>query len=183
MNRIVVSPPAEEALSPADVQGQVHAYPEEAVAQAAHYKRLIVAARQAAEGELLRPLLPQGCLVRVDCLAPRIRLWNDVREVTSVTYLDADGARQPLTSAGYRVVHRADLVMVGRPPEGSAVEVEFSAGAFDDPEQVPDAIKAWMLLQIGMLDEVREVAADVQTYALPKDVTLLYLRPWMMQAV
>ncbi|KVO16032.1 head-tail connector protein [Burkholderia ubonensis] len=124
-------------------------------------KRAIVAAREALEGELSRPLLPQECRVRVDNFPPeRILLWNDVIEIIEVTYRDESGALRVLEPSAYRVFGRAYLAARKTFPYGEDVEVRFRCGAFETPEAVPESLIAWMLLQIGTLAEHRESEVD-----------------------
>ena len=82
----------------------------------------------------------------------------------SVTYLDADGVRQTLAGAEYDVVTDE---LVGRllPAFGKtwpdcrirpgSVQVSYTCG-YGDASDVPQSIKAWMLLAIGAWYENRE---------------------------
>jgi uncharacterized phiE125 gp8 family phage protein len=176
MARKVITEPAAEALTAADVAEHLKAYPAEAAAMAASYARWITAARQAAEGELLRPILPQTCSLRVEWLSTGLWLWNDVLEIVSVQYEDEAGGRESLPASAYRLGDESRLLLIGSRPAGRDFEVTFKAGAWSAPDKVPDSIKAWMLLQIGTLAANPEGAGAVQTYALPPSVTEIYLR-------
>ncbi|KVL10764.1 head-tail connector protein [Burkholderia ubonensis] len=132
----------------------------------------IVAAREALEGELSRPLLPQECRVRVDSFPPeRILLWNDVIEIIEVSYVDEGGARHILSPTAYRVMDRAYLVARKSFPYGEDVQVRFRCGAFESPEAVPGSLVAWMLLQLGTLTEHRESELDGTVTSLGDDFT------------
>ncbi|WGY71947.1 head-tail connector protein [Burkholderia cepacia] len=132
----------------------------------------IVAAREALEGELSRPLLPQECRVRIDSFPPdRVLLWNDVIEIIDVSYTDDAGARQVLPPAAYRVMDRAYLVARKAFPYGEDVQVRFRCGAFETPDAVPESLIAWMLLQLGTLSEHRESEVDGTVSSLSEDFT------------
>ncbi|AWV01990.1 hypothetical protein DM992_21160 [Burkholderia sp. JP2-270] len=132
----------------------------------------IVAAREALEMALSRPLLPQECRVRVDSFpSDRILLWNDVIEITDVSYTDEAGVRQTLPSAAYRVMDRAYLVSRKSFPYGEDVQVRFRCGAFETPDTVPESLVAWMLLQLGTLSAHRESELDGTVSSLSEDFT------------
>ncbi|RQZ27315.1 hypothetical protein DIE14_12575 [Burkholderia sp. Bp9017] len=132
----------------------------------------IVAAREALETALSRPLLPQECRVRVDSFPPdRILLWNDVIEIVDVSYFDEAGVRQVLPPASYRVMDRAYLVARKMFPYGEDVQVRFRCGAFEAPDSVPESLIAWMLLQLGTLSEHRESEVDGTVSSLSEDFT------------
>ncbi|VWD45643.1 hypothetical protein BLA50215_05723 [Burkholderia lata] len=132
----------------------------------------IVAAREALETALSRPLLPQECRVRVDSFPPdRILLWNDVIEIVDVSYTDEAGTRQVLAPAAFRVMDRAYLVARKSFPYGEDVEVRFRCGAFESPDAVPESLIAWMLLQLGTLSEHRESEVDGTVTSLSEDFT------------
>lgn len=127
----------------------------------------IVAARERAEQELQRPLLPQTCESRGDAF-PRgkLRLWKDVTEVTSVAYKDESGAAVTLAPDQYRLMSGAFLMPVSVWPKGTDVVVTFECGAFAS-ETVPKSVIAWMKIQIGGLYENREAANTIQRFQAP----------------
>lgn len=144
----------------------------------------IVAAREALETELARPLLPQECRVRVDAFPPeRILLWNDVIEVIEVSYLDETGARKVLAPAAYRVMDRAYLVARKSFPYGEDVEVRFRCGAFESADAVPESLVAWMLLQLGTLAEHRESEVDGTVSSLSADFTNRLIARYMIVGI
>lgn len=180
--RTVIQPPAEEAISLATAKthlrieaGELGA-DEEALLQAG-----ITAVRQMAEGEMLRPLLPQTCVVRADGLARRIRLWNDITEIVSVEYRDADGAEQQFPLARCALRGGSTLALAGDLPQGaSAVHVTFKCGAWADPASVPRSVVQWMLLQLGTLSQVRQTVTYGQTFAVPGPFVACLLDPYRL---
>ncbi|CAG4906143.1 head-tail connector protein [Paraburkholderia saeva] len=130
--------------------------------------QMIVSARERLEHQLNRPLLPQTCTVRADGFpSDRILLWNDVTEVVSVDYTDADGAAQVLPATAFRLVDRAYLVARATWPAGEDISVTFKCGAFADPEAVPKSLCQWMKLQIGTMYEQRESETNDQVWSIP----------------
>jgi len=127
----------------------------------------IVAARETAEKELQRPLLPQTCQSRGDAFpCGKLRLWKDVTEVTSVAYKDESGAAVTLASDQYRLMSGAFLMPVSTWPRGTDVVATFKCGAFD-AESIPKSIVAWMKIQIGGLYENREASTTNQRFQAP----------------
>ncbi|WP_186058877.1 head-tail connector protein [Burkholderia gladioli] len=134
--------------------------------------RAIVAAREALEREIGRPLLPQDCRVRIDEFPfETVLLWNDVTEVLEVTYRDVDGARQTLPPAAYRVKAGRYLAPRGVWPAGEDVEIRFRCGAFDVPDAVPESLRSWMLLHIGTQFEQRESRVEGVLTSVGEDFT------------
>jgi uncharacterized phiE125 gp8 family phage protein len=127
----------------------------------------IVAARERAEQELQRPLLPQTCEARGDAFpCGKLKLWKDVRSVTSVQYKDDSGAVVTLPADQYRLMSREFLSPVGTWPRGTEVVVTFICGAFD-ADAVPSTVIAWMKIQLGGLYENREAVTTNQRFEAP----------------
>ncbi|MGI4856751.1 MAG: head-tail connector protein [Janthinobacterium lividum] len=166
--RTVVKPPLEEAVSLAEARLHLK-IDDDLTDDDARIAQLIVTAREMAEAELCRPLLPQTCVIGVDAFTPRIRLWADVTRVIGVEYRDAEGdagdARATVGRDRYRLVGGADLV--GEWPVGSEVKVTFECGAFASGRDVPRSIHAWMLIQIGGLYEGRQSLGPLRMHAMP----------------
>jgi uncharacterized phiE125 gp8 family phage protein len=101
--------------------------------------------------------------------------------ITSFAYTDSAGAAQTLAAdTGYRIVNAGALARaVLAPPYGGswpsarsdygAVRITFTAGyaITDGVDTLPEAIKAWALLQVGGLYERRESIAAGDATALP----------------
>lgn len=160
----VTTPPATEAITLEQAQYQVKADSD------ADNDRLlqlaIVAARERAEHDLGRPLLPQACEKRFDAFERRMYLWEDVTAITSVSYADDGGQSATLDAMQYYVTGARTLNIVGVLPRAREVIVEFECGAFEAAD-VPTAIVEWMLLQIGAMSENRAAVESIQTYELP----------------
>lgn len=128
---------------------------------------LIIAARQQAEHRTGRALISQQWRLGLECFPddslelPKPKLLS----VESITYLDGDGSRQTISAADYEVI--ADELL-GRvvPAYGKAwptsirsrpgcVQVSYTCG-YGAAADVPQSIKAWMLLAIATWYENRE---------------------------
>lgn len=140
---------------------------------------LIVSARQQAEHRTGRALVTQQWRLGLACFPddslelPKPKLQS----VQSVTYLDGDGVRQTLAGTEYDVITDE---LVGRllPAYGKAwpacrqhpgsVQVSYTCG-YGAASDVPQSIKAWMLLAIGAWYEQREALVSGQPVAeLPR---------------
>lgn len=103
------------------------------------------------------PRFPRGRIIHL----PRPPLQS----VTSITYVDTDGATQTLAAESYRldtdaVPGRVILARDGEWPatadEPDAVQVTYVAGYGDDGSAVPEEQRAAVLLFVGHLYESRE---------------------------
>lgn len=127
---------------------------------------LITAAREAAEHETQRALMPQTWDLTLTAFpAGAIRLPKPpMASITSIQYIDADGALQTMAEADYLLSQHSEAAEIS-PVYGAdwptareqpgAVTVRYVAG-YPDADSVPAQIKAWMLLRIGALYENRE---------------------------
>lgn len=130
---------------------------------------LIVAARNQAEDRTGRALVTQKWRLDLDGFpvdAIEIPL-PPLASVESITYLDSNGTRQTLDAAEYQVVANETpgrvLPAYGKSWPGfrvapGSVQVSFTAG-YGAAAAVPQAIKQWMLLQIGHGYGVREAVS------------------------
>mgnify|MGYP000865058529 CR=1 FL=1 len=140
---------------------------------------LIVTARQQAEHRTGRALVTQQWRLGLDQFPDdSLELpLPKLQSVQSVTYLDADGVRQTLAGAKYDVVTDE---LVGRllPAFGKtwpdcrirpgSVQVSYTCG-YGAAADVPQSIKAWMLLAIAAWYENREALTSGQPVAeLPR---------------
>lgn len=88
-----------------------------------------------------------------------------VKTVEAITYLDRDQVQQSLTD--YRLAEHGGVTVLtptsGRFPETAArldaVTIDYVSG-FGSADEVPDAIKRWMKLQIGNWFTNREAVGD-----------------------
>lgn len=151
---------------------------------------LIVAARQQAEQRTGRALVTQQWeqtldrfpLDSIDLSYPKLV------SVESVTYLDANGARQTLANTEYQVVTDE---LVGRilPAYGKSwpscrvqpgsVAINYTCG-YGAAAAVPQGIKTWMLLAVGTWYARREGVVDAQVGELPRDFFAALLDPFVV---
>jgi uncharacterized phiE125 gp8 family phage protein len=127
---------------------------------------LIVAARQAAEHELGRSLMPQTWELALDEFPcePVILCNGPVTAVSSVKYLDLAGVLQTLAPSAYVLDDYSAPARLTLAPASSWPSTQRRAGAvliryvagYADAASVPAAVKQWMLLQIGAMYENRE---------------------------
>ena len=129
---------------------------------------LIAAAREDAEHELHRSLLTQTWTKTLDEFPEAIFLpYPPIQNVTSVKYLDTNGALQTLSDTLYAVDIRSEPGSIV-PAYGTtwpdtyaainAVEVVYVAG-WTSVDDVPPQVKRWMKLRVATLYEHREEVA------------------------
>ena len=155
---------------------------------------LIVAARQQAEHRTGRALVSQQWRYATDAFPvdslelPLPKLLS----VQSVAYLDSAGARQTLANTEYDVITDE---LVGRllPAFGKtwpscrvrpgSVQVSYTCG-YGAAADVPQSIKAWMLLAIGAWYENREALTSGQPVAeIPRSFWNGLLDPFYVPGV
>lgn len=121
-----------------------------------------------------------------------LQAWP-VNSITSITYVDEDGATQTL-SAGVYFLDNYDVPATVRlgwgqmwpaaRPVANSVKVTFNAGSTDglspDDYPCPKVIKQAMLLTIGHLYENRQDVVSTQRYELPLGVKAL-LQPHRLE--
>lgn len=173
-----LSPPAAEPLTLADAKPHLRV-DADITEDDGLIAALIVTARQQAEHRTGRALVTQQWRLGLDRFADdSLELpLPKLQSVQSVTYLDADGVRQTLAGAEYDVVTDE---LVGRllPAFGKtwpdcrirpgSVQVSYTCG-YGAASDVPQSIKAWMLLAIGAWYENREALTSGKPVAeLPR---------------
>lgn len=143
----------------------------------AYIATLIVAARQAAEQATGRALMVQTWEVSFEQFKCGMKLPKPpIVSVTSIKYLDLDGSLQTLDPGQYELNDYEEPVEILRPyaviwpatqRHENAVRIRYVAG-YASAATVPQEIKSWMLLRIGLLYENREsVVAGVPLAELP----------------
>lgn len=152
----------------------------------AYIDALVIAARQIAEQKLGRALIAQTWDLVLDRWPAEVAVFGildhsavvipmgGVTSVTSVKWHNGTSL-QTLSASAYQVALAGGYCRVV-PADGylwptladrlEAVEIRFVAG-YANAAAVPQAIKQWMLLQVGHLYEHRESASDLPTHALP----------------
>lgn len=152
-------------------------------------QRMIVAARRLAEGKTNRTITQREIVATFDGWGCRMRLAKPpFIEIRSVEYIDSNGDSQVMGIESYYVLdgkEPAELAFVNGAPlpaladRRDAIKVRYLAGY---PEgEVPEDIKAWMLMQIGSLYAHREsVIAGVSVAPLPQMYEQMFLQPYMV---
>lgn len=105
---------------------------------------------------------------------------SPVQSIESVKYLDADGVLQTLANTEYvltgddpsQLVPAYGKTWPATRTQPGAVVIQYTAGYGDTTADVPEAIRAWMMLNIATLYENRETVItgkgqfiDLNTYA------------------
>ena len=147
------------------------------------------------DGWLGRAICPQVWDMSIDAFPPgRGSIWlalPPVRSITSITYLDSDGASQTLATTVYQLGADKDLrpridLKYGQSwpttyDVPDAVTVRFAAGyssgnSPDDASGVPFTIKAAIMLMVGHMYENREeVVTGTIATVMPKAVERLLM--------
>lgn len=180
----VITPPTAEPITLAEVKANLRVVLAD---DDADITRMIVAARQTAEGILNRTLMRQTLEMAVDYFPwpytnePSnpygvIRLLAPpLGEVVSVKYVDPAGAQQTLDPSTYVVNDFPEPAEIA-PAYGkawpttqlrrAAVVIRYTAG-YATAADVPASIKQWMHMAVGTMYATRESNSDVQLYSLP----------------
>jgi len=139
----------------------------------------LMAARRGMEEEYATALVPQTCVLRLDSFPIDCRLGEielriaHVTSITSIQYIDTDGATQTLAGANYTADVYSTPARI-RPAYGlswpatrldmNAVTVTFVAG-YATPADVPFNVKAALLLLAAELNDKREPTVTGATIA------------------
>lgn len=148
----------------------------------AYIEALIVAARSAAEHLTGRAFIEQELEMALDGFGECIRLSRPpLISLTRIKYLDINGNWQTLSSSDYvldshsepaRIVPAYGKCWPSTREQINSVVVRYVAG-YEDADAVPQAIKNWMLLRVGMLYENREEVSGIQLSEVPYVDSLL----------
>lgn len=139
----------------------------------------LAAARRAIEEEYATALVPQTCVLRLDCF-PYDGCYGDIElriahvtAITSIEYVDTNGATQTLSGSNYTADIYSTPARI-RPAFGTswpstreqtnAVTVTFAAG-YANPTEVPFSVKAAILLLAAELNDKREPTVTGATIA------------------
>jgi len=127
-------------------------------------ERLIKAARRFSENYTERSFITQTWKARFDKFPDVIELlYGPVLSITSIEYIDEDGDTQTLSSSNYTTDLKSKIARITPVDEWpdtddvtNAVTVTYTAGFGASSANVPEDIRAAMLLIIGKLYESRE---------------------------
>jgi uncharacterized phiE125 gp8 family phage protein len=138
---------------------------------------LVMAATVQAEAFCRRRFLTQRWRVTLDAFRPGaiVLPYPPLQSVESVKYIDQAGTLQTVASTDYlvrpaevpgEVVPAYGLAWPSARAAKDAVRVEFTCG-YGDPEDVPETIRAAVLLIVGTLYANRETVAPVSMQPIP----------------
>lgn len=129
---------------------------------------LITAAREEAEQEMARSVMPQTWELALDCFPdsqmPILLPMGDVTAITSVKYLDGNNVLQTLSASVYvldtyakpaRLKLAYGAVWPTTYPEINSVLVRYTAG-YANAAAVPESIKSWIKIRLASMYENRE---------------------------
>lgn len=170
-----VTQPEGEPIIADDVSAQVRV---DTSSEAVLVKLMIQAVREKAESILRRALLTQTWELKLDDFPGRDKWkfsgWLDtaiilplppLQKVNSIKYIDANGDEQILDPSEYKVVTEAEpayiVPAIGRSwpvtyEDTFTVTINFDCGYGNTPDDVPAAIRQWMLINVANLYENRE---------------------------
>ena len=179
----LITAPAEEPVTLAEARAHCRV-PSSDTTEDALLQALIIAAREHCESWTHRRFITQTW----DWVMDAFPGWcvelphAPLQSITSVSYVDGEGATQTLATSGYQVDVKTDpgrlMPAYGavwpstRSDTFNAVTVRFVCG-FGLAAAVPRGIKAAMLLTIGHLWEHRETVSDFELFEMPMGVEAL----------
>lgn len=188
LTRTVVAD-SEEPVSVKDFRTHIRSFEEDEDVAIGLY---ISAARRGLEEEYATALVPQQCVQRMDgfpvnCFGEIELRIAHVTSITSIQYVDTNGATQTLSPSMYA----ADIFKTPsrlRPAYGTswpstrldmnAVTITFMAG-YATPTAVPDPVKAMILKVAAELNDKREMTVTGATIAkIPGCEALMMTENW-----
>lgn len=174
MLKLITAPSAEPiTLAEAKLHARVEASADDTLITA-----LITAGREEAEHITGRALMTQTWEQVLDAFSDTMELGlAPVSSITSIKYLDSNGAEQTLASTVYdlideaftpRVVLKTGQSWPATYSANDAVRIRFVAGYGGTGSDVPAAIRAWMQVRVASLYAQREaVIAGVSIAEIP----------------
>ena len=138
---------------------------------------MITAATETAEQLTGRAIMPQTWELSLDEFPDALELTRiPAASITSLKYYDSDGVLTTMDGATYTLDIADDYGFAYVVPaygtewptardQINAVVVRYVAG-YANAAAVPQAIKSWILLQVGAMYENRELEGIAQTHAL-----------------
>lgn len=169
---VLKTAPTTEPVTPAEAKAHLNialAF----VADDATIARFISEARVDAEKETKRAIMTQTWYLYLDEFPDEIRVpLPPLASVTSIKYVDSDGATQTLAATEYQIA-KGDPAKImpaygkswpGTRDQYDAVTIEYIAG-YASAAAVPEGIKAWILVRVASKYENREATVLGQTVA------------------
>jgi len=173
MSRVLITAPTSEAITLAEAKSHLNVSGTE---DDTLIKNMVIVARNHVEDLARRALVTQTWDFITCEFTSKIKLpMSPLQSVTSVTYVDDDGASQTLATTEYDVdvnsepgyiVEAYDKTWPSIRSVFNAVTIRFIAG-YGDPVNVPEPIKQAMLLHIGHMNENREIRTDFRFFDTP----------------
>jgi uncharacterized phiE125 gp8 family phage protein len=162
MSLKIITAPVAEPITTAEAKAHLHVTGSD---DDTYIAALIVSAREGAEHLTGRALMTQTLELALDEFERTIKLPRPpLATITSVKYLDQSGVLQTMAEASYLLDSHSEPAAL-LPAYGASwpavrcqkntVLVRYQAG-YASAALVPQMIKSWMLLRIGMLYENRE---------------------------
>lgn len=161
----IKTPPPAEPIPLADAKAHLRV---EHTADDSIITALIIAARQACENIIQRTLVNTEYELIQDCFTPQLKLRKPpVTAIASIQYRDTTGAWQTLAPGDYSnqlsflpgfIEPAIGKCWPATANVSDAVKVTYTAGYGANGNNVPQAIKEWMLLTIGSMYENREAS-------------------------
>jgi uncharacterized phiE125 gp8 family phage protein len=143
-----------------------------------YIEQLITTARRRAENQTRRALITQRWSIYLSAFPSGIS-WRlpiaPVQSIAAVRYYDADNAEQTMPADRYALdqstlMPRLRIVSPHAWPiayvREDAVEIELVAGYGDDPEDVPQEIRHWILCAVAQMYEYRSLSDAKEPAAL-----------------
>jgi uncharacterized phiE125 gp8 family phage protein len=165
MSLKIIAAPTTEPITTAEAKAHLHVNGSD---DDAYIAALIVSAREGAEHLTGRALMTQTLELAIDGFDGAIKLPRPpLATITSVKYLDQSGVLQTMAEASYLLDSHSEPAVLepaydtqwpATRCQKNAVLVRYQAG-YASAALVPQMIKSWMLLRIGMLYENREAVA------------------------
>jgi uncharacterized phiE125 gp8 family phage protein len=175
MDLILSTPPEFEPVTSDNLMEHLRIGSDDLVTSTAYLGALITATRQHAENVCRRAMITQQWEMYLDCFpsnngAITIPL-PPLQSINSIKYLDANGTFQTLSPSNYvvssgrepaQVAPAYDITWPDTRSQAGAVVVTFTAGYGDNPDDVPMAIRQWILMNAASLYEAPEAETFVQ---------------------
>ncbi len=177
MSLTLLSPPAEEPVTLAELKAHVRLSGDD---EDANLAGALVAAVRAIEARGGLAMMPQQWRMSLDA-PPEETLFlprSPVAAIDAVTVIDAGGAPQPVSPSLYDAVYGAGgRIRPAGPwpapgPAVGGVRIDFTAG-YENADAVPAPLKQAVKMLAAYFLETREAAGETRIYALPQGIDAL----------
>jgi len=175
----VTTAPASEPITTAEAKSQLRIDSSDEDTLVDNY---ITVARQTLETLMRRAFVTQTITLKYDSFPSRIRLPRPPStSVTSITYVDTDGATQTWDSANYVLDSQVEPASIqpaydvdypNTRTQPNAVTVTYVAG-YGSASDVPESIRLAIRLLVGSYYENREATSVAKANELPLGIQML----------